>query len=886
MVSAFKPPHFGIVCVLLLATACGKIEQRGSAQLTAPSHIKSSFLVEKNEGNPLLGQGPYAIGVKRSSLNKEFLLQAQLIMQPVVPQYNGLKSRLIVFQESGNQLYMLESTYGHTVTSDLPQHFVLAKFKILAERNNTLFFDFAEGMSKIFVSTEWRAQDVEGSKYKPDSWHSMDLDISFIEKAQLSEDLNSLVLTQIAQLKATSEEGNQQVPIEVKYYITPYATNEGFQSVISKDHDRMGFFEIAPQLQEHGGEDRVYASKWDERKAIVYAISDNTPAEYREAIKDGVLYWNKAFGKELVQVIQAPKGVTAPDYNYNVIQWVEWNDAGFAYADAQMDPKTGEVYHAQIFLTSVFAFGGINKARKLLRKLDPLGGTGAPSAKASELSQNLISLAGFQRKSLCEYTPPKDQLVQALGKILASEGTEAELNAKILKVANDYLREVTAHEVGHTLGLRHNFAGSLASNFPLENREALYASYLKNGKAPEGLIVSSSVMDYQKFEESTLTGDQVQHNTAALDYDIKAIQALYFKKTYQNSELPLFCTDSHVGLYEDCNRFDAGGSLFENVLQEEKDTLTSLPYLLMERYITAKSPLPGYPEKPLKSASLSPLEYSKTLLTPRASFLSAVNADSQYLKVRRSFDLVNDLNEADVATAEAEYVAAEVKRLGGVSTFFKTYKIKDFKLLQDKFSKLIDNPAYSSGVGPGGQPFSFSNEDKELMKSEGKKFFKGLTFYAIYVELALLQKATNILEGSVSDEFESLMLQKSAFVLLSSTGTASYEKGKGGEGSGVKKLEIPEFIFPTSMRISAVALLFNKGEDQMWGVKIRYKMFKILKEKLNTALQEDIEKAAIEDLPDELARWVIENRKVLNTFRSFETKDTDNSKKKSKLEDG
>ena len=94
-----------------------------------------------------------------------------------------------------------------------------------------------------------------------------------------------------------------------------------------------------------------------------------TPKEYKKAIKEGVLYWNKSFGEDVLDVIDAPHGVSAPDFSHNIIQWVDWKTAGFAYADAQMDPRTGEILHAQVFLTSVFAFSSRTKAQKLLNRL-------------------------------------------------------------------------------------------------------------------------------------------------------------------------------------------------------------------------------------------------------------------------------------------------------------------------------------------------------------------------------------------------------------------------------------------------------------------------------------------------------------------------------------
>src|SRR5207249_11707130 len=65
-----------------------------------------------------------------------------------------------------------------------------------------------------------------------------------------------------------------------------------------------------------------YAMKFDSHKPIVFALSAAIPDRYRQAMRDGVLYWNKALGRPLLQVIDAPDDVTAPSPRYNVIQWV------------------------------------------------------------------------------------------------------------------------------------------------------------------------------------------------------------------------------------------------------------------------------------------------------------------------------------------------------------------------------------------------------------------------------------------------------------------------------------------------------------------------------------------------------------------------------------
>ena len=66
--------------------------------------------------------------------------------------------------------------------------------------------------------------------------------------------------------------------------------------------------------------------------------------------------------------------MTAPNAKYNIIQWVPWDNAGFAYADALLDPISGESEHGQAYITSTsFAlFYGRADARLLLRTLEEM----------------------------------------------------------------------------------------------------------------------------------------------------------------------------------------------------------------------------------------------------------------------------------------------------------------------------------------------------------------------------------------------------------------------------------------------------------------------------------------------------------------------------------
>ncbi len=87
------------------------------------------------------------------------------------------------------------------------------------------------------------------------------------------------------------------------------------------------------------------------------------------------------------------------------------------------------------------------------------------------------------------------QMASGLKEVLASD---ALTDAAVLRVSQDYVREVVAHEVGHVLGLRHNFAGSLAATLTQKELDEWFRDYVagKPLDAYTNKITSASVMDY------------------------------------------------------------------------------------------------------------------------------------------------------------------------------------------------------------------------------------------------------------------------------------------------------------------------------------------------------------------------------------------------------
>lgn len=867
----------GLGFSLLLASGCSQ----GSQSLKAPKNIDDAFAVELTGSGQAGKKASPIIGIHRDALEKEFLLQGELIMQAGIASFENLKSRIVAFRKYGSSIYMMEASDGHTVSTDLPQNLVLARFDIISQKRGVYYFNFNEGMSKLFIASDWRAQDFEGSYYHHD-WNSVNLDSSYIEEAYHT-DTNNLLIRQVAQLTGEFFGVNHQIPIAISYYISPYQSNDNFKTTQSKSFDMMGFFEVAPRLRSETGGTDIFATKWDVSKPIVFSISDNTPKEYIEAIKEGILYWNKAFSKDIVKVNMSPAGVRAPNFFHNIVQWVDWNDAGFAYADAQMDPRSGEILHAQVFMTSVFAFGGIERARALLRRFDFDRSTTAsaslpfrvdrqgihardPESEGSAKTSSLrIALKGFQKDRLCNYRPSQ-HFITELSNIVNSDIPD--LDRVLLKISQDYVREVVAHEIGHVLGLRHNFSGSLAVNYQNGALDGYYQNYLETGNSPDGIVTSSSVMEYQRFKEGTLAGDQIVKRSEAFEYDKKAISSLYFGHSFSKEEMPLFCTDSHIGVYTDCAVFDGGKSSLAGFKSDEHAVRNSIAYTLMERYIAAKSPPPGYDPIPLAQSTLSPFDFAASVFSFRNRLVNAISQETRYLAVERSFDYINDLNSWQVRAENNRHTAKQLAENGGLREFFSDIPMKEVLGQQKLFFKMLESESYTKGIAAGGS-YEFSDDEIAIMRKEAKVFFGLLPIAYFFYELGVLSRIHNVINDKVTDELAMILREKANFYLFSTLGSDKLQLVD--PDGNVRLVELPKFLFPYKVRIIAAALLNNPSakisRNLTWGRHERNKLKLSLKAFLDKGINEDISNIDVDGLPDKAATWVLENRLVLASIQ-------------------
>jgi len=188
----------------------------------------------------------------------------------------------------------------------------------------------------------------------------------------------------------------------------------------------------------------------DPVKPITFWLENSIPVQYRPAIEAGVLIWNEAFEEagfsNAVVVKQQPDDAEwdPADARYNTIRWFASYDASFAIGPSHSDPRTGELLDADIgFSDGIVRYGALGRHRFWV---DPV-------SKIKELAEPIP----HDENALCSYGEEMNMHMSIAHDLLESRGWTSEDQEKF---ATEYLIEVTAHEVGHTLGLRHNFIAS------------------------------------------------------------------------------------------------------------------------------------------------------------------------------------------------------------------------------------------------------------------------------------------------------------------------------------------------------------------------------------------------------------------------------------------
>ncbi len=203
-----------------------------------------------------------------------------------------------------------------------------------------------------------------------------------------------------------------------EYEPLPYDPRSG---VIGLRYSTGGFLDYAKPVGErltvdYGRRHRLQkvdpgAAVSDAVEPIVYYLDRGAPEPVRTALLEGARWWNQAFTaagyRNAFEVRMLPEDADPMDVRYNVIQWVHRSTRGWSYGASVLDPRTGEIIKGHVTLGSL------------------------------RVRQDYLIAEGLLAPYVDDSVPPE-----------------------MLEMSLARIRQLSAHEVGHTLGFEHNFAAS------------------------------------------------------------------------------------------------------------------------------------------------------------------------------------------------------------------------------------------------------------------------------------------------------------------------------------------------------------------------------------------------------------------------------------------
>ena len=347
------------------------------------------------------------------------------------------ESHVIKFQRSGNRILMIEVNYDYRALSDNPMErqaveesfaqSVLWGFDVGGEENGHPLVDAtAFFMQDVVGAVQAIARTKQGS-FKVDPQRS-----AFYLPRTKNFPLNTEVEV------TTTLVGEQPGPYLQETVPTPSAVTirQHFSFVQLPDsnyHPRLydpragigsiHFFDYSTPVSEpivkryirrHRLEKKDPGAAMSEAiKPLIYYIDPGTPEPIRSALLEGTSWWNQAFEaagfKDAFQVKLLPPDADPMDVRYNLVQWVHRSTRGWSYGGGVTDPRTGEIIKGKVTL------GSLRVRQDFL------------------IGQGLIA----------DYEDGKP------------------LPPELMELCMARMRQLAAHEVGHTLGLPHNYISSV-----------------------------------------------------------------------------------------------------------------------------------------------------------------------------------------------------------------------------------------------------------------------------------------------------------------------------------------------------------------------------------------------------------------------------------------
>jgi hypothetical protein len=501
--------------------------------------LRSSGAVSNSILNPVNGSDFY-LAIHKQELEKEWFLTGYLKqyypLDVDLGAASSMGTRVVSFRVQNGKVFLFDvaknkQTSGEFNNADIivdayPIVKGYAPFDGLPNAHEYVLFDPSAGENKFALGA-----DNFYDFYLSSAWATtFRVGVSFMQNFAKLEDGVSYQQVFSGQGEIPGENGapfTYRASGTLSVALRRYAEGEGYKPTPApwQSHYFLSDYKLVPGS---GGGATATAVHWNIKpgmKPIEFIITrdilalaeEHQGADVLGAVRKGVENWNDVFGFTAFQARLAEPGEDFARDDVNAIV-VDNNYRGYAFANWRTNPNTGEIRGATVYLPADFFVG------EDYFKEEPTDPENLTAQDKPEVPARSFRLAWEPLKtdSICKYAAPKYRKERRALRVAEAGGEAAAPELTSAQKFEAFLTHVVLHEVGHTLGLRHNFLGSLANN---------------------------SVMDYLDDEDS------VARATPGA-YDVEAIKYLY--QTATRAPQAPFCTDGDYNFNPDCAPFDYG----------------------------------------------------------------------------------------------------------------------------------------------------------------------------------------------------------------------------------------------------------------------------------------------------------------------------------------
>jgi len=324
------------------------------------------------------------------------------------------------------------------------------------------------------------------------------------------------------------------------------------------------------------------------KNPIVFWLENTIPKRYKPAVKKGILLWNDAFKEigieDAIVVKEMPDDADwePADARYNTICWIIQPGGGYAVGPSHANPYTGEIYDADIRVSVDFLRYFYREYEEVINPESWTDGL-----KSAEWKEENFDYRNFG--NCCHYAEGMQHQLSFGYSLLTARGKIGKI-IDLDEFVDQGLIALVCHEVGHTLGLRHNFKSSTAFT----------AEQLQDKKFTTKKGLTGSIMDYVPINLAPINGEQgIYFQNQVGEWDEWTIEYGYsiFNKDEEAEKLEKIagrCTDkmldygtdedtygmSSRGIDPSCNIFDLGKEpikFYEDRTQIAKELWENIP---------------------------------------------------------------------------------------------------------------------------------------------------------------------------------------------------------------------------------------------------------------------------------------------------------------------